>query len=84
MLSFIFRHEDELLPASMSSQVWLSGGKRYAFEPLLVLFFMFLFNLENTINIFTVFLFVQRCGLRDVPTFVANFLMPFGNITVCC
>jgi len=26
---------------------------------------------------------LNECGLRDVPTFIANFLMPFGNITVC-
>ncbi len=23
-----------------------------------------------------------RCGLRDVPTFIGNIMLPFGNMTV--
>ena len=28
-------------------------------------------------------MFCLRCGLRNVLTFVANLMIPFGNITVC-
>jgi hypothetical protein len=86
VLSCFFRREEELLPASMTSQGWLSGGMRQTFEPLLVLFVLCVWpysNFQLTTLQFNVFIFVQRCGLRDVPTFVANFMTPFGNITVC-
>ena len=29
-----------------------------------------------------IYLLFSRCGLRDVPTLVANMMLPFGNMTV--
>jgi hypothetical protein len=38
-------------------------------------------RLHLNVNLF--YFSLSRCGLRDVPTFIANMMLPFGNLTVC-
>ena len=78
---FFFPREEELLPTGVVE--WREDTN---VEPLVCWGFFLVYGPIHNFNqqlLFTAFVFVHRCGLRDVPTFVANFLMPFGNIVVC-